>query len=193
MTGTPVWPTGWIGVWTAPDGKAVSIAVHGGRVAVCVRPSLGQAPYVSAELLDGGTKPIANLPAHTHTIAHTHAMDHTHGMGHTHDMTHGHTLSSNGDHHHTVAQSNDDGSNNNNMRRGAQKDRDVNTGNDGAHSHTVSTFAGSTGADSLGGVTGGSSRNPTGGSSAGDSGSTGSATPVTNMPPYAAVTFIIKT
>jgi microcystin-dependent protein len=141
------------------------------------------------------TLTVGNLPAHTHTIAHTHAMDHYHDMSHTHDMSHGHgSTSSGGNHHHTVKQSNNTGTNNTTLARGSQNDRDVDTTSDGAHTHTIPNFAGSTGGDSRGGGTSADSRGGiTGAPSAPDSGSVGSSTPHTNMPPYTAVTFLIKT
>lgn len=136
-----------------------------------------------------------NLPGHTHTIAHTHAIDHTHGMSHTHDMGHAHgNTGANGAHKHTVGQSNATGSNNTTFARGTAKDRDVDTSTEAAHAHATAAFAGSTGGDSLFGTTAGDSRGGiSGGSSAANSGSTGDGTAHTNMPPYSAVTFIIKT
>lgn len=141
------------------------------------------------------TLTLDNLPAHTHTIAHTHDITHAHGMGHTHDMSHGHgNVSSSGNHHHTVGQSNATGSNNQNFARGTAKDRDVDTSSDGAHSHSIPAFGGSTGGDSRGGATDSDNRGGvTGASSAPNSGSVGSGLAHTNMPPYTAVSFIIKT
>lgn len=140
------------------------------------------------------TLTLDNLPAHTHTIAHTHGMLHAHGMSHTHDMGHSHgNTGSNGDHRHTVKQSNDDGSNNGTFRRGAQGDRDVDTSQTGSHTHSIPAFAGSTGGDSRGGATDNDNRSGvTDGPSVANSGSVGAGLAMTNMPPYSAVSFIIK-
>lgn len=211
--GGGVAPTGWL----ICDGSAVSRATYASLFAVVGTtygigdgtttfnlPDLaGRFPLGAdgdhARGTIGGLEQITigltNLPSHTHTIAHTHAMDHVHGMSHSHDMSHGHgNTGGAGQHKHTVAQSNDDGSNNNTFRRGAQKDRDVDTSTEAAHVHGTAGFAGSTGGDSIGGSTGGDSRGGvTGGSSAANSGATGSGQAHTNMPPYSAITFIIKT
>ena len=64
----------------------------------------------------------------------------------------------------------------------------------GAHTHTIPGFAGNTGGDNRGGATDADNRGGiTGVSSAANSGSVGSGLARTNMPPYAAVSFLIKT
>jgi microcystin-dependent protein len=144
-----------------------------------------------------------NLPAHTHTMAHTHGMLHAHGMSHTHDMAHGHGntggMSANAAHHHTVKSS---PQTNTTVTGGGNRIVNVGSGSDSGntentntdHTHAVAAFAGSTGGDSRGGATENDNRGGvTDGASAGATGSTGSATPYTNMPPYTAVSYIIKT
>lgn len=57
------WPDSWLGTWVGPDGKVVTIDLHGNALAVTVRPGVGMRPYDSAPLLDGSTKAIEGLPA----------------------------------------------------------------------------------------------------------------------------------
>lgn len=122
------------------------------------------------------TLAVANLPAHTHSIA-----QHAHSM--THDHANTNTTANGGfsDHKHEVKQSDVDGTNNNTFRRGGAQARTVDTsdnGGKGDHVHAVDipTFTGNT---------------STGGPTA--TGSVGSGTAFTNMPPYVAVPVIIKT
>ena len=55
-----------MGTWVADDGKTVVITPHGRGFTVTVRPGPGLDPCTSAELLDGGTKLIEDLPAQCH-------------------------------------------------------------------------------------------------------------------------------
>jgi hypothetical protein len=57
------WPRSWVGTWVAPDGKTISISWDSHGITVTARPSRGQTPYQSVDLLDGDTKMIENLPA----------------------------------------------------------------------------------------------------------------------------------
>jgi hypothetical protein len=55
----------WTGSWVAADSKTISITTGAGAaiVKVTASPRPGGAPYLSAPLLDGDTKPIDRLPA----------------------------------------------------------------------------------------------------------------------------------
>lgn len=58
-----MWPRGWVGTWTADDGKTVTVTLRRRRPLVTVRPSADAAPYESDELLEGGVESIAKLEA----------------------------------------------------------------------------------------------------------------------------------
>jgi hypothetical protein len=60
---TETWPSSWVGTWTAQDGKTVTIGQSTRGMTVTVRPAPDQPSYLSAELLEGGTKRIERLPA----------------------------------------------------------------------------------------------------------------------------------
>ncbi|HEX5596848.1 MAG TPA: hypothetical protein VFX61_12665 [Micromonosporaceae bacterium] len=57
------WPTSWAGTWVAPDAKTVRLIREDRGIFVTVSPGPDQPPYLSAPLLDGGTKRIERLPA----------------------------------------------------------------------------------------------------------------------------------
>lgn len=57
------WPTSWTGTWVAPDVKTVRLIHDDDGISVTVSPGPDQPPYLSAPLLDGGTKRIERLPA----------------------------------------------------------------------------------------------------------------------------------
>lgn len=123
------------------------------------------------------------LPAHTHTTAaHTHTIAHTHNMNHTHSDT-----GSSGTHDHDTQNSATDGTTNNVIRRGSVSD--FTTGNTdqilpaGAHTHTVPSFSGSTGAES---------NANTNNISSGATTSTGSGSSFSILNPYVALNYIIK-
>lgn len=195
-------PTGWL----ICDGSAVSRVTYSALFAICGEtygegdstttfnlPDLGGRFALGADgahdrgSIDGVeqiTLTEANLPAHVHSMAHTHSINHDHANAtssssgaHTHGLP---------NHKHDIKQSNDDGTNNATFRRGSQQDRlgeteakeDYTTNSAGAHTHTVDVpgFSGNSGA-----------------SSAANTGSVGSGTPITNMPPYTTITYLIKT
>lgn len=210
-------PTGWL----LCDGAAVSRTTYAALFAICGTtygpgdgtntfnlPDLagrfpfgadGPHPRGSVSGVEQITLTQANLPAHVHTIAHTHAMGHNHGMSHTHGMDHSHGNTADaGAHRHTVNYSTQnntrtDTGNGNRVTGIGGGGESGQTSQDGNHAHSVPAFAGSTGGDSTFGLTGGDSRGGvTAGSSAANSGSVGSGQAHTNMPPYTAITFIIK-
>lgn len=115
-----------------------------------------------------------HLPSHNHSMAHTHSIAHDHGAV---------TTSSNGNHDHAVLRSDGTGTGTNGaLARGSatnQTSSNSSVTNEGAHTHTVD----------LPNFTGNS-----GGSSAANTGNTGSATPTAldNLPPFQTVNFIIK-
>lgn len=144
-----------------------------------------------------------NVPAHTHTIAHTHQMGHNHAIGHNHDMSHNHGGAtgdaSNTNHRHDVnfARQSDaatTGSGNRVTGVGSGSESGQTANQSLPHTHPIPAHSGPTGFDNRGGYSDNDSRGGiTGGSSAANSGSTGSGLPFTNMPPYTALTFLIKT
>lgn len=130
---------------------------------------------------------VANLPAHTHTIAHTHTFLHEHSISHNHGAG---TSSSAGSHNHDYRAGREG-----TVDRGTGTARDVlvpgagpvvQTSTEGAHTHTVSV-------PGYSGVTNDQRGTTTSGSSAPNSGSTGNGSAFTNMPPYRAVRVLVKT
>lgn len=123
----------------------------------------------------------SQMPSHLHSMTHTHTMAHAHDITHTHSPT-----DFTGNHLHLMRYSSAA------VTAGGSGTRIVDLGSGGSsaisevggtHQHSVPTFAG---------ASGGSSAPNTGGSSAPNTGLTGGATPVDNMPPYLAITFLIK-
>lgn len=114
---------------------------------------------------------LANLPAHSHSMTHTHSINHDHGR-----------TGNGGDHSHTAALTPDSGTHENRARSGAAGTV-YNSGSSfmsasGPHDHNIPSHSGNSGA-----------------SSNSNTGIAGSASPTAldNMPPYTAVTKLIKT
>lgn len=144
---------------------------------------------------------MANIPAHTHTIAHTHDFSHGHGASasatntdHLHYFDTGYS----GGHGHTYTRSTGasypgQGGGANDALRNAFGT--FGTGGDGGHSHAGWTGAMNQNASHSHTITVNNFNGSTGGASNGNSGSTGQAAPtaVPTLPPYVGVTFLIKT
>lgn len=200
-TGRGAASTGWL----LCDGAAVSRATYAalfGAIGVVFGPGDGTTTFNVPDLAGrfpfgaDGTHPrgevsgqeqitltTANLPPHTHTIAHAHDFSHDHANTVTDAQgNHAHNTDA---HHHEVKQSNAAGTNNNTFARGAAQDREVNTTDKSPNTTATGTHQHNVDIPAFGGNTGGSS--------SANSGSVGSGTPHTNMPPYLAINFVIKT
>lgn len=114
---------------------------------------------------------VANLPVHTHTISHVHAIDHDHASFDT---------ASTGAHRHEIEVSGSAGGSNNSVPQGQASGTDTNgpMRTDGGHTHPINVPAYS---------------GDSGPASASASGSTGSGSPFSNLPPYRAMRVLIKT
>lgn len=186
-------PTGWL----LCEGQAVSRTTYAGLYAVIgttfgvgdgtdtfnvpdlrERFPLGHSetrPLGTSGGTEDTTLAVGNIPGHTHTMAHVHSIAHNHGAFDSGDA---------GEHDHPITSTNlakdDAATNAATVSRGQSGGSNTNApiGDAGAHHHTVN----------VPNYTGNS-----GGSSAAATGSTGSGAAFSNMPPYTALTFIIRT
>lgn len=141
---------------------------------------------------------MANIPAHTHTIAHTHDASHAHtaSSGNV-NLDHGHHfVVGGGGHEHLYAAN----VNRNNYQSGgsfgaAYSEFTAGTGGGGGHTHEGDTWGVAGGLNHAHSVTVDTASFSTGAPSTPNSGSTGAAVPASFgiMPPWVGVTFLIKT
>lgn len=139
---------------------------------------------------DTVTLTVANLPPHAHQISHTHTINHTHTVTHDHGSF---NTASGGTHTHKLQVDNSDGGSNATVRQAGATGHDtagpVET--TGGHVHTINvppnTVTSSGTAASSGGTSAiNSATNPSGGTQM-------TAASFTNVPPYVATNFVIKT
>lgn len=128
-------------------------------------------PLASAGGFETTTLSTGNLPAHTHSMAHTHDMSHGHGNTSTESATHNHGIYS------LRVDTRVQTSTTPSHPFGVNADSAGLTGSENQlHVHSIPNFAGNTGAPS-----------------AGSTGSAGTGNPFSNLPPYRAQRWLIKT
>jgi microcystin-dependent protein len=141
---------------------------------------------------------MAQVPQHTHTIAHTHDMSHAHSASSgAVNLDHGHHFVVGGGGHEHFYSAN---VNRQNYQAGGSfgatyAEATAGTAGGGGHTHEGDTWGVAGGLNHAHSVTVNTHSGSTGGSSAANSGTAGSAAPdaVPTLPPYVGVTFLIKT
>ena len=189
-----VYPVG--SIYTSTDSTSPATRFGGTWVQIKDRFLLAAGDSYAAGGTGGAatvTLTTANLPSHTHSVgAHSHGLNsHVHGLNsHTHSIPAlSGTAASNGAHTHdktlfTVPSTGGTYTALSTSPGTGQSTKTITTDSNGAHTHTVSTTASTTGAAS--GNTAAASGS-TANSSAFNSGATGSGTAVNKMPPYLVV------